>query len=327
MSNIDKQSYFDGKRFHNYDSSSKNKSNFFKFLKWRKNRNDEIKEWPEWIINKDYDYPAKFVNDGIVATFINHSTILIQTAGLNIITDPVWSKRVSPFSFIGPKRVRDPGISIDNLPPIDIILISHDHYDHLDITTLKILDKKFKPKIVSGKNINSILKKHDLSCMELDWWEKADLFDLEIYFLPAKHWSGRKGFFGNNYTLWGSFLVKSKNHKIYFAGDTAYSNHIKDIRQKFGEIDLSLIPIGAYEPRWFMKESHTNPYEAALIHKELDSKNSIAIHHSTFRLSDESYDDPIDDLDRAIEELNIKNFKILDFGESIEIPIDDKSMS
>ncbi|RYE13340.1 MAG: hypothetical protein EOP34_09030, partial [Rickettsiales bacterium] len=244
MKDIYRKSSFDGKRFCNYeyqsdDSRSSNKHNLFKFLKWRINRNKLVSPWPDWIINQDYNNLENSINSGIKATFINHSTVLIQLDEINILTDPVWSNRVSPFTFVGPKRVRNPGIDLDKLPPIDLILISHDHYDHLDIETLKILDKKFKPIIIAGININSILNNYNLSCTELNWWEKTDFKNLKINFLPAKHWSGRKGFFGNNYTLWGSFLIESENYKIYFAGDTAYSDHIKSINQKFGKMDLS----------------------------------------------------------------------------------------
>lgn len=320
-----KKASFDGNRFYNYkeDDFQKKiyKKSLFGFFKWRIDRKKYIQAWPKWIENKKYDLPILEKNSNqIIASFINHSTVLIQIEGINILTDPVWSNRVSPFSFIGPKRVRDPGLTLDQLPNIDLILISHDHYDHLDIESLKILRDKFNPKIISGLNINKVLNKHNMNCIELDWWDKTNFKDLDIHFLPAKHWSGRKGFFGNNSTLWGSFMIKSPQKQIYFAGDTAYSNHIKNINEEFGTIDLALLPIGAYEPRWFMKESHTNPYEAALIHKELDSRNSIAVHYGTFRLSDESYTDPINDLKKAVDELSLEfPFHILEPGESLII--------
>lgn len=323
----DKAPYIN-KKFYNYKDDyiddvnrKKYKKSLLSFLKWRLMRKKYIQAWPEWIENKKYTLPViEKASDQIIATFINHSTILIQINGINILTDPVWSNRVSPFSFIGPKRVRASGLAFDKLPNIDLILISHDHYDHLDVESLKILKNKFDSKIISGLNINSILNKYNMNCVELDWWQQTEFKELNIHFLPAKHWSGRKGFFGNNTTLWGSFMIKFQNKQIYFAGDTAYSSHIKMINQEFGAVDLAFLPIGAYEPRWFMKESHTNPYEAAIIHKELESKNSIAIHHGTFRLSDESYNDPIYDLQKAVDELKLEfPFHILDLGESLII--------
>ncbi|MFN7038420.1 MAG: MBL fold metallo-hydrolase [Alphaproteobacteria bacterium] len=314
--------HFDGKRFYNYRTeSSIQKKNLWDFIKWRITRKKYIEEWPKWIENNLHSSPeTKIDNDTLKATFINHSTILIQISGLNILTDPVWSERVSPFSWIGPKRIRNPGIEIENLPHIDLVLISHDHYDHLDIKSLKILHKKFQPTIVAGSNINSILKKHKLECCELNWWQNIDFKNLKITFLPAKHWSGRKGFYGNNQTLWGSFAIESGEKKIYFAGDTAYASHFKTIAETFGGFDLALIPIGAYKPEWFMKASHTTPHEAVIIHQELNSKNSIAIHYGTFRLSDESYDDPINDLKKSIEDLKpLYPFITLECGESWKI--------
>ncbi len=314
---------YDGKRFYNLDHVSTT-SKLKNFIKWQFNKRKS--NWPKWIENQQADSIAdKIEGDDLRVTFVNHSTVLIQTQGLNILTDPVWSKRVSPFNWAGPKRIKDPGIKFDLLPKIDFILLSHDHYDHLDIETLVKLNKKFSPKIYAGLKVSNILKKRDKSfdCHEMGWWDSHKYIDdVTIHFVPAKHWSGRKGFYDLNASLWGGFVVETKAGNIYFAGDTGYSDHFKLIQNRFEKFRLSLIPIGAYIPKWFLSEFHIDPDEAVLAHKDLNSVYSMAIHYGTFKLSDEDYHQPGIDLNLSLTKYQIKleEFRLISEGKSWDVP-------
>jgi L-ascorbate metabolism protein UlaG (beta-lactamase superfamily) len=309
----------DGKNFVNLEGDKAKKA-FTSFLKWQFSK--KTSPWPFWIENTIYPMPRAVVEDNeILVTFINHSSVLIQTQGLNILTDPVYSERVSPLKWVGPKRIKAPGIEFNFLPKIDIILLSHDHYDHLDANTLINLQKKFNPKIFAGLKVNNILQSinKNLTCHEMNWWEDHQLNEkIKIHFLPAKHWSGRKAFYGRNYSLWGSFALETTGGNIYFAGDTGYGNHFKLIKEQFNEFKLALLPIGAYEPRWFMKDSHVNPEEAVMAHIDLNATNSLAIHHGTFKLADEAYEHPREDLIKALNKFQINQecFRILSEGQS-----------
>jgi len=315
---------YDGKRFYNLDYSATH-GKFKNFIKWQFNKSKS--KWPKWVDNIETKPIAQIIEgDRLVVTFINHSTVLIQTQGLNILTDPVYSDRVSPFTWVGPKRVKSPGIAFDLLPKIDIILLSHDHYDHLDMKTLLRLHHKFSPKIYSGLKINKILQKghKDLICHEMGWWDNIEFKEgVKIHFLPAKHWSGRNGFYNHNTSLWGSFTLETKGGNIYFAGDTGYANHFSLIKEHFHSFRLSLLPIGAYEPRYFLKDFHTNPEEAVLAHKELNSKYSMAIHYGTFKLSDEEINQPGEDLLTSLASHNIdpNHFRLIKEGDNWEIPL------
>jgi L-ascorbate metabolism protein UlaG (beta-lactamase superfamily) len=316
---------YDGKRFYNLDVTYST-GKLRKFIKWQFSKKKTT--WPKWQhITPANNIAERIQGDELVVTFINHATVLIQTQGLNIITDPVYSKRVSPIKFLGPKRIKAPGIKFEDLPHIDIILLSHDHYDHLDLDTIKQLNKKFAPKIFAGLKINDILKKAklNLDCHELGWWEKSELTNgIKIHFLPAKHWSGRHGFYGVNSTLWGSFVIEAAAGNIYFAGDTGYASHFRLIKDHFKSFRLALLPIGAYEPRWFMQDFHTNPNEAVVAHKELNAKYSMAIHYGTFKLSDEDYLQPAADLRQALlqHKVDFANFRLIDEGQSWQVPLE-----
>lgn len=314
---------YDGKRFYNLNHV-KSRGKLKNFFKWQFNKKKS--NWPNWVKNHHNDPIHQRVESGdLRVTFINHSTVLIQTRGLNILTDPVWSKRVSPIKWLGPKRIKDPGISFELLPKIDLVLISHDHYDHLDIDTLVKLNKKFAPKIFSGLKIGNILRKSDktFDCHEMGWWESYELRDnINIHFLPAKHWSGRHGFYNLNSSLWGSFVIETLDGNIYFAGDTGYDQHFKLIQKRFNKFRLSLLPIGAYDPKWFLADFHIDPNEAVIAHKELNSLYSIAIHYATFKLSDEDYNQPAIDLNKALihHNINSSNFRIINEGQAWEVP-------
>jgi L-ascorbate metabolism protein UlaG (beta-lactamase superfamily) len=300
----------DGTQFYNIKKIPN--KNFFDVIKWR--LNSTAIAWPKSIEDPKFPPPeAKNIpKDHVAYTLIGHASVLIQVAGLNIISDPIYSERASPVSFAGPKRVRPPAVSFDHLPHIDVVIISHDHYDHLDISTLKMLEQRDKPLFLVGLKNLSLLKSIGLSnVIELDWWQSHTHKEVEFHFTPAQHFSGR-GLFDRMETLWGSYVIKTKKFKIYFAGDTGYGPHFSAIREKFGPMDLSFIPIGAYAPRWFMAPVHTNPEEALQAHDELESRMSIGIHYATFSgLTDEGIYEP----EMKILSLREKrNFDIAAFG-------------
>ncbi len=315
---MSKSDHFDGEVFHNSGEERSEKS-FIDFLKWRfASKRDP---WPERVDVKQQKVPMQRVKKGEVSvTFINHATMLLQIDGVNILTDPVYSKRTSPFSFVGPKRVKLPGVKFEDLPKIDVILISHNHYDSFDVATLNKLIAKDDPYILMGLGNDYYLdQKNNKKVETMDWQDGFDLKGLKFVFLPCVHWS-KRGLFDLNKSLWGGFAILGSK-KVYFAGDTGYGDHFKEANKQFGSFDLSLIPIGGYEPRWFMAKAHTNPEESVLAHLELQSKKSIGYHFGTFQLTNESIDDPIIDLEVAKKKYNLKNdeFIALDQGESIVI--------
>jgi L-ascorbate metabolism protein UlaG (beta-lactamase superfamily) len=319
MNPRDKKSYKNhhGKRFSN---TIKHKQHtLWEILHWQFTR--KPKKWPKWIANTLISQlPTPVAPNTAAITFINHATCLIQTNTLNVLTDPVWSSRVSPFSFIGPARVRDPGLAFEDLPHIDVVLISHNHYDHLDIATLKLLEKKFKPLFFVPLGDKKILKKNGLTKVsELDWWESHTLpNNTQVTLIPAQHFSGRT-LIDRNKSLWGGYVIAENNLKILFAGDTGYSPHFKEIFAKFGSMDIALLPIGAYQPQHLMQPVHMDPREALIAHCDLKANQSIAIHFGTFQLTDEGIDDPILDLQHALTETAIHPdaFKVLKEGETL----------
>ena len=296
--------HYDGKHFNNTNGSDKAAGDIAKFL-WQSLWSE--KPWPKTVDNASADPLVARVTDGIRVTYINHATVLIQAAGLNILTDPVWSKRVSPVTFAGPKRVRAPGVSIDALPEIDLILVSHNHYDHLDTASLKKLraQQEKEPVIVSGLGNAKLLKKQGYpSALELDWGEHVSVGPATVHFVECQHRSGR-GVTDQMKTLWGSFVVETPAGNLYFAGDTGYSPHFKKQGERYGPFALSLLPIGAYEPRWFMKDIHLNPEEAVQAHQDLNSQQSLGIHFGVFQLTWETIDQPVIDLEHALRQQQV----------------------
>lgn len=276
-------------------------------IKWK--LHSKQPKWPNEVplITSDIP-PARVEGDEIRVSFVGHVSFLIQTQALNILTDPVWSMRASPFSFAGPKRVTPPGIKFEDLPKIDVVLISHNHYDHMDINTIKKLWIKDRPHVIAPL-INDAVLKSSISGIEvttLDWSEKISIInDVEIALEPAQHWSAR-GLFDQNKALWGTFLISTPKGTICFIGDTGYSKELfEGIGKKYENILLSLIPIGAFEPRWFMSDVHINPEEAILIHQHLNSKFSIGSHFETFQLADDKFDQSRTELDTARAKFNI----------------------
>jgi L-ascorbate metabolism protein UlaG (beta-lactamase superfamily) len=229
--------------------------------------------WPTQVEVRPQIPPALAAAPAVV-TFIGHATFLIQTAAGNILTDPMYSDRASPIAWVGPRRVRQPGVRFDDLPPISMVLLSHNHYDHCDLPTLRKLARRFDPVLVTPIGNGRLLRSAEMRRVEeLDWWQHATVSTLLITLTPAHHFSARTPF-DRNRALWGGFAVNAGNVSIYFAGDTAYADFFRYIRAKLGPLDLALLPIGAYEPRWFMQTVHMNPAEAVQAH--LDSRRRTA---------------------------------------------------
>ena len=258
--------------------------------------------------------------DACLLTWLGHSTYLIQLAGVNILTDPVFSERASPVRYAGPKRYTAPAISIKDLPTIHIVLISHNHYDHMDLATAQKLGNK-PLWIVPLKNARHLEGVGITNVVELDWWASHQVSGLRITATPAQHWSAR-GIFDQFDSLWSGFAVQSKNQSIFFAGDTGYNEHqFKEIGARLGPFTASLIPIGAYEPRWFMKAMHVNPTEAVAIHQDVGSRQSLAIHWGTFPLTAEAPEDPPRLLTEALTAANLPTecFQAVPIGYTTEL--------
>jgi L-ascorbate metabolism protein UlaG (beta-lactamase superfamily) len=288
---------FDGVKFDNiepFDDKS-----IFDLLSWKIKAIRESTPWPDAIDSKQFK-PSSQRSIKPIITVISHASVLIQIDNLNILTDPHYSLRASPVQFAGPKRVVKPGIGFDDLPSIDIVLISHNHYDHLDLDTLKRLNDRDAPKFVAGLKTKSFLEENGIeAAVDLDWWQNIIVNNTKITFVPSQHWSAR-GIFDKREMLWGGFYIEN-NYNIYFAGDTGYGKFFNKIKEKLGAPDLSLIPIGAYEPRWFMKDAHLNPKDSLQVFRDLESKKMIGIHFGTFKLTDEGYNDPIQTLNEEMK--------------------------
>jgi L-ascorbate metabolism protein UlaG (beta-lactamase superfamily) len=237
--------------------------------------------------------------------------VLLQVGGLNILTDPIFSERASPLSWVGPKRKTPPALRVDELPHIDIVIVSHNHYDHLDLPTLRALQAQpgGPPLLLMPLGVGDWLKRQGIgNVQQLDWWQSHPVGEARLHFVPVQHWSAR-GLFDRFETLWGGWVIESqadgKPFKAFFTGDTGYSKDFIDIQRRFGDFDFAMIPVGAYEPRWFMKSQHVNPAEAVQIHRDLQARQSLGIHWGAFELTDESLDEPATALKSAVHEAGI----------------------
>lgn len=314
-----KSDHFDGRTFFNPDASAGR--SFGDFLRWQ--RTSRPTPWPRWVENRAVpSLPAALEPGGIALTFVNHITYLLQFRGLNLLTDPVYSERVSPVQWSGPRRVRAPGLAFEALPRIDVVLVSHNHYDHLDLDTLRRLDAGHRPLFLTGLGNRAFLEEHGLGQVrELDWWDSSAQLGARFTYTPAQHWSGR-GISGRNRSLWGGFAIEADGRKVFFAGDTGYWRHFRDLRARMGIMDLALLPIGAYEPRWFMGEQHMNPEEAVRAHLDLEARLSVGTHYGCFQLTDEGIDAPLHALDAARRQHGVPpaRFRALETGETLRIP-------
>lgn len=277
------------------------------------------------------------------ATWIGHITVLLQVGGLNILTDPVFSERCFPVQWAGPKRHTPPGLSLAELPHIDVVLLSHNHYDHLDEGSMRGLKEQAggAPLVICPLGHKHWFARRGMHrVVELDWWDTHVLDATErsaripVTLTPAQHWSARTATDALR-SLWGSFVLRSPDCHVFFAGDTAYSKDFIDIRQHFapehtpekgGGFDLALLPIGAYEPRWFMKDQHVNPEESVQIFHDLGCKRAMAVHWGTFQLTDEALDEPPRALAQALARAGWvphqpeEGFRVLAVGETWAVP-------
>ena len=306
--------HYDGEHFFNPWGANNTKS-IVDVLKWRWSADPQ--PWPDHEVANTA--VPQLVKNGQAAsihvTFIGHATTYIQDSKHSILTDPQFSERSSPVSFAGPMRVRKPGVEISHLPAVDLVVISHNHYDHLDLPTLIALDERFHPEFVVPLGNGSLLRDAGIQqVIELDWWQHYG----DVQLVPAQHWSAR-GLFDRNKALWGGYVLTLDQRRVFFAGDTGYGPHFKMIRQRCGPIDITILPIGAYEPRWFMKVQHMNPDDAVLAHLDLESKQSFAIHFETFRLTDEGYAEPRQTLFEALSnhKLSRDRFFVPEVGETL----------
>ncbi|MDR6126795.1 L-ascorbate metabolism protein UlaG (beta-lactamase superfamily) [Sphingomonas sp. SORGH_AS802] len=247
--------------------------------------------------------PAERV-DGLCVTMVGHASLLIQAAGVNILTDPVWSERASPFRRVGPKRVTAPGIAFADLPPIDVVLLSHAHYDHLDLDTLRHLYTAHDPLMAMPLGNDAIVRAAvpAARCVTGDWWDRLDLGNgVASTLTPANHWSNRWPS-DTRMTLWSGHYLDTPAGAIWFAGDTGYGDGriFGEVRERLGAPDLALIPIGAYAPRWFMAAQHVDPAEAVRIFMDVGAGRALGIHWGTFQLTDEAREAPGEELTAAL---------------------------
>ncbi|MBC8155383.1 MAG: MBL fold metallo-hydrolase, partial [Bacteroidetes bacterium] len=305
--------HFDGTRFYNLGGAKA--KGFAEAIGWMLQRGSTRTPWGPFRTNERYTSPPASVRGNsragnhapVRVTFINHSTVLLQFDGLNVLTDPVYYERTSPFQFVGPKRNRPPGVPLSALPKIDIMLLSHNHWDHLDIDTFKQLCDRDQPKIYCPLGVKSFLEKSGCQHItEMDWRQSVPYDQrTRIHCVPAQHFSGR-GTFDRNATLWAGFIIDSQPvGKLYFMGDTGYGPFLKSISEQFGPIRLALIPIGAYKPPSFMAPVHCSPAEAVQIHRDIQSEQSVAIHFGTFSLGDDGDQEPIDALTAALQQTGV----------------------
>jgi N-acyl-phosphatidylethanolamine-hydrolysing phospholipase D len=232
------------------------------------------------------------------ATWIGHATVLMQTSGLNVLTDPIFSTRASPVQFLGPARAQAPGVSLADLPHIDVVVISHNHYDHLDRGSILALARQAggAPVFLVPLGLKAWLARLGVGdAVELDWWDSHVVGAVEFHLTPAQHWSGRT-LYDRNRTLWGGWAALGADFRWFFSGDTGYSRDFSDIRDRFQGFDLALIAVGACLPRWFMKDQHVDLAEAVQIHLDIGAKRSIGIHWGTFALADDPLDLPMHEL-------------------------------
>ena len=303
-------------RFKNTDEEAAGKS-FREFLKWSfTNKKPELvaidlsDEWKE-LTPSSTDY----------LVWIGHATYLINKDGLTILTDPVFSKRASPVRFAGPKRLIPPAIPIDKLTKIDVITVSHNHYDHLDLRSLKMIYKANPDAIfLVPKGDKRRLERRGIeNVKEFLWWEEIEINGSKFTFTPVQHWSAR-GIADRNKSLWGGWFMELKTESIYHARDTGYSGDFIETKERLGSPSLGLIPVGAYAPRWFMKTNHVNPPEAIQVALDLESKRNFGMHWGTFQLTDEAIMEPPELLKQSLKELDLSEefFRVLTPGEVVE---------
>ncbi len=324
MPNFPISDHCDGVRFFNPRGPSAR--SFWDLPKWwGQQLRGSATAWPRSVpAPAQVRLPANVSSGQVAATFIGHATYLLQFAGCTVLTDPVFSSRAGPFGLLGPKRARPPALRLGELPRVDVVVLSHNHYDHLDLASLRWLAQHRRPLIIAPLGLKAWLGARGVAnVVELDWWQSHFAGSgIEIICTPAQHWSSRWPW-DRCLTLWGGFCLKTAAGSVWFAGDTGWGPHFAEIRARLGTPDLALLPIGAYEPRWFMAAVHMNPAEAVRAHLALGAKQSLASHHSTFRLTDEGIDAPVHDLAAARDAHAVPPaaFTAPGFGETVPVPL------
>ncbi|WP_136443363.1 MBL fold metallo-hydrolase [Pacificoceanicola onchidii] len=308
--------HFDGTRFFNPDGAQP--KGFSDLMRWR--FGPKPAEWPESVVG-EIAKPADRVKD-LTVTMVGHATMLIQMQSLNILTDPVWSRRVSPLSFAGPRRVVAPGIPFEALPKIDLVLLSHNHYDHLDLETLTRL-KAHDPLVITPLGNDTLLSGTGLRVQTMDWGDEASFGDLGVHCLPSHHWSAR-GMGDRSMALWSAFMLTGAAGPVHFIGDTGFDKGrpYAGLSDRFGAPRVALLPIGAYEPRWFMKDQHQNPEEAVQGFRISAARFAIGHHWGTIQLTNEARDAPLRALEASLHkhEISPDRFRALAPGEVWAIP-------
>jgi len=293
--------HFDGRKF--FNPGKPMSKTFADFVRWRMTA--EHRFWPEFSELPVYDRPPERVyGTALRVSLVGHVTVLIQTQGLNILTDPVWAERASPVQWAGPRRVHPPGIAFDSLPPIDVVLLSHNHYDHLDLTTIARLWARHRPRFIMPLGNEAIIAGHDPSIVTeaYDWGDTVQLTpEVAVHLDPMHHWSAR-GVFDRNKALWAAFTIEGPGGNIYFVGDSGYGggDYFRAARDKYGSFRLAILPIGDYDPRWFMAYGHMNPEESLLAFADLGGPLVLPVHYNTFPLADTGYGEPLVALNRAL---------------------------
>lgn len=256
-------------------------------------------------------------------TWIGHATVLVQIAGLNVLIDPQFSDTASPVSWFGPRRRVGPALSVEELPGIDVVLVSHDHYDHLDAASVKAIAAKFNPQFIVPLGVDALLREWGVTKVHaLDWWESTEVatrtgVNVQLHCVPAHHWS-KRGFFGANQTLWAGFVIRSSDFGVYFSGDTGYSEDFKAIGAKFGPLDMAILPLGSWAPRWFMKPLHIDAAEAVQIHRDVRARRSLGVHWGAFDLATEPIDSARTELPKALAAAGVPadEFVLFQIGET-----------
>jgi L-ascorbate metabolism protein UlaG (beta-lactamase superfamily) len=316
--------HFDGALFHGPGKAAdKSRGDLFRLMV-----RTQFAAWPRWVANPSAPPPpARIEGAELRVTTIGHASHLIQTRGLNILVDPVWSARASPSQMAGPKRVRAPGVAMDALPSIDVILLTHNHYDHLDLSTLAALHARRPCRIVAPLGNDTILKRHDATFRveTHDWGARVPLSDdIAVNIVPCHHWSARS-LGDRRMALWAAFLIETPDGPIYHIGDTAYRDGaiFRDIPRAFGRPRLAIIPIGAYAPRWFMRDQHVDPSESVAIFEDCQAHFALAHHWGTFRLTAEAIDEPPRRLAQALTDrgISLDRFWVRLPGEFFDVPL------
>jgi L-ascorbate metabolism protein UlaG (beta-lactamase superfamily) len=317
--------HFDGQRFFNPHHPNTDRSPL-QLLRWR--FGGKRATWPATIPGR-HVVPERRV-DGLRITMIGHATVLIQAARLNLLVDPVWSERASPFGFAGPKRVNAPGVAFEQLPPIDFVLLTHNHFDHLDMPTMQRLWARDRPRIIAPLGNDAVVARSrpEIGVETRDWRERVEIGgDATVWLHPANHWSAR-GIADQRMALWCGYVIATPVGTVYVAGDTGYGDGriFLEVAERHPVVDVAVLPIGAYAPRWFMKDQHVNPAEAVRIMQDCGARQALGVHWGTFHLTDEARSDPAEALTEALEQAGIEpaRFLPLEPGQQWDCPGPDR---